>query len=52
MRRLEQVAGVEQPGQIVKDVLGVALGADAGDGEAGGLRLGADDGEVLADRAR
>ena len=33
----------------MKDVLGVALGAEAGDREPGGLGLGAHDGEVLAD---
>jgi len=33
----------------VEDVLGVAVGPDAGHRQAGGLRLGADDGKVLAD---
>ena len=49
MRACMQVAGIEQAGQIVEDVLGVALGAEAGHRQAGGLGLGAHDGEVLAD---
>jgi hypothetical protein len=46
---LHQVAGFEQAGEIVEDKLGIAFGAEADDWEPGGLRLGADDGQVLAD---
>ncbi len=46
---LHEVGGVEQAGQVVEDVLGVALRPEAGDGKARSLRAGAHDGEVLAD---
>ena len=48
---LHEVAGIEEPGEIVPDVLGVALGAKAHDGEPRRLGLGAHDGEVDADEA-
>ncbi len=47
---LEQVSGIEQAWKVVKDVLGVAFSSDAGYGEAGGLGLGADQGQVLPDQ--
>ena len=34
---LQQVGGIEEAGQVVEDVLGVAVGAEAGDRQAGGL---------------
>ena len=48
---LEEVGGIEQPGQIVEDVLGIraGVGADAGHRQAGGLGPRAHDGQVLAD---
>jgi hypothetical protein len=48
---LHEVSGVEQSGQIVEDVLGIAVGADPGDRQTGGLRLWAYDGEVLTDQS-
>ena len=50
MRSCMQVGGVEQTGKVVEDVLGVAFGPEAGDGQAGGLGLGTHDGEVGADQ--
>ena len=46
---LEGVGRVEQAGQVVEDVLGVAVGAETDDRQAGRLGLGAHDGQVLAD---
>ena len=46
---LHEVGGVEQAGQVVKDVLGVALGPEAGHGKPRRLGARAHDGEVLAD---
>ena len=37
IRACMQVGGIEQAGQVVEDVLGVALGAEADDGQPGGL---------------
>ena len=48
---LERVLRIEQPGRVEQDHLHVAVGADADDAVAGGLRLGADDAELLADDA-
>jgi hypothetical protein len=46
---LQGVGGVEQTREIVKDVLGVGVGAETDDREPGRLRFGAHDGQVLAD---
>ena len=46
---LHEVGGVEQTGQVVEDVLGVALGPEAGDGRRVAWGARAHDGEVLAD---
>ena len=46
---LHQIAGIEQTGQVMPDVLDVALGAQSHDRQTCGLRLGAHDGEVDAD---
>ena len=46
---LHQVRGIQKSRQVVEDVLRVAVGADSGHGESGGLSARADDGEVLAD---
>ena len=45
---LEQVRGIEQPGEIVEDHLGRTLGPEPHDRKAGGLCLRAHDGQVLA----
>ncbi len=46
---LQHVGRLEQAGQIVEHVLRVALGAEAHDGNPGGLRLGAHDRQVGPD---
>jgi hypothetical protein len=46
---LEQISRIQEPGEIVKDVLGVGLGPDPGDREASGLGLGADNRQMLAE---
>jgi hypothetical protein len=48
--RLHGILGIEQPRKIMKDILDVAIGAEAGHGKPGGLGLGAHQGEVLADQ--
>ena len=48
---LHEVAGVEESGEIVPDVLDVAVGAKADGGQSRRLGLGAHDGEVDADEA-
>ena len=50
MRACIRYAGLEQARQVVEDVLGVVLGAEAGHGQAGGLGPRAHDGQVLADQ--
>jgi hypothetical protein len=47
---LKRIARIEQAGEILEDVLRVCLGPEADDGEPGGLGLGADDRQVLADQ--
>ena len=46
---LHQVGRVKESGEIVKDVLRVAVRADPDDRQAGGLGARAHDGQVLAD---
>jgi hypothetical protein len=46
---LKEVPGIEKPGQIVEDVLGLPLGSETDYGEAGGLRFGTHDREMLTD---
>ena len=46
--RLQHVAGLEEPREVVEDELGGGGGAQPDDREPGSLGLGADDGEVLA----
>jgi hypothetical protein len=47
---LHEIAGVEETGKVVEDVLGVALGAKSGHREPSGLGFGAHDREVSADQ--
>ena len=48
---LHEVAGVEETGEVVPDVLDVAVGAEPDGRQARRLGLGAHDGEVNADEA-
>jgi hypothetical protein len=45
---LEEVSGLQQAWQVVKDVLGVTVGSDARNRQAGGLGLRTHNGEVLS----
>src|SRR5213082_365427 len=48
---VQLVFGLEQSGRVREDVLGVVAREQADHGEAGGLGLGGDDGEVLANQS-
>ena len=46
---LHEIGGLKQSGQVVEDVLDVAVGPEADHRQPGGLSLGAHDGEMGAD---
>ena len=47
---VEEVARLEEAGEVVEDVLDVGVGAEPDDGDAGGLRLGRDHRERFPDQ--